>query len=188
MRGGKPFMVGQQEFAALYDVRPSMVSQWMSRGVLDPETSLIVSGVRYWPLGFAEDFGQTTPRPKMVNTAYRQQLVDAQRPGWVARARGEVPAIVGQQEVMEIFRLPAQGNLATAIASGRFPEPDWILSGSGLWLLETVLDAAPALGRSARTLTWDVDEVVADALRGGRYEGPGSRVLPRGRWATGVGR
>lgn len=83
-----------------------------------------------------------------------------------------------------MFHLPAQGNLATTIAAGRFPGCDWLLSGSMLWLLETVLDVVPDLRQSARSVSWDVDEEVVAALRGGTYDGPGSRVLTRGRHAA----
>lgn len=83
-----------------------------------------------------------------------------------------------------MFHLPAQGNLATTIATGRFPQHDWVLSGSMLWLLETVLDAVPELRQSGRSVPWDADGEVVAALRGGTYDGPGSRVLTRGRHAT----
>lgn len=183
MPARKPYMVGQQEFAALYRVAPQMVSQWMHRGALDPATAIVVSGVRYWPLGFAARFGATTTRPKAPDMRVKQRLIEEQAPGWEAATADELPPIVGQQEVVELFRLPAQGNLATTMATGRFPQEDWLLSGSPLWLLQTVLDAVPALAESARTLPWAVDREVAAALQAGRYSGPGSGVLSRGRWS-----
>lgn len=84
MVGRKPYLVGHQEFAALYRVEAQMVSQWMSRGraVLDPETAIVVSGVRYWPLGFAARFGQTTPRPKPLDVRFKQRLIDEQGAGF----------------------------------------------------------------------------------------------------------
>ncbi|MFK0279817.1 hypothetical protein ACIQVL_04985 [Streptomyces sp. NPDC090499] len=181
----KPYLVGYQEFAALYGVEAQMVSQWLSpsRGVLDPETAIVVSGVRYWPLGFACRFGTTTPRPKTLDVRYKERLITEQGAGWEADSRDQLPPIVGQQETIELFRLPSQGTLAMRIAAGNFPKEDWVLSGSGLWLLDTVLDAASGLRASARSLTWEVDETVAAALRDGTYEGPGSKVLTRGRHA-----
>ncbi|ORT54292.1 hypothetical protein [Streptomyces sp. CB03238] len=181
----KPYLVGHQEFAALYGVEAQMVGQWLapSRGVLDPATAIVVSGVRYWPLGFACRFGQTTARPKTLHIRVKERLIAEQGEGWEADLGDELPPIVGQQEIIEMFHLPAQGNLATTIASGRFPEEDWLLSGSRLWLLDTVLDAVPALRESARSLPWDVDEEVIAALRAGTYDGPGSKVLTRGRHA-----
>ncbi|MER8002086.1 hypothetical protein [Streptomyces sp. NPDC095613] len=181
----KPFLVGHQEFAALYRVEAQMVSQWMSRGraVLDPATAIVVSGVRYWPLGFAARFGQMTPRPKPLDVRVKERLIEEQRPGWEPDSRDQLPPIVGQQEVVALFRLPSQSNLATTVGTGRFPAPDWVLSGSPLWLLDTVLDAVSALRETARALAWEVDEDVLAVLREGRYEGPGAVVLTRGRWA-----
>lgn len=182
----KPYLVGHQEFAALYRVDPKQVAQWLSpsRGsVLDPETAIIVSGVRYWPLGFAAGWGATTARFRQVDLDVKARIIAEQGEGWEPGLGDELPPIVGQQEIIELFHLPAQGNLATTIATGRFPEHDWLLSGSMLWMLDTVLDAVPSLRESARSLPWDVDEAVAAALRDGTYDGPGSRVLTRGRHA-----
>ncbi|MEU0722890.1 hypothetical protein [Streptomyces sp. NPDC006140] len=181
----KPYLVGHQEFAALYGVEPQMVAQWLSpsRGVLDPSTAIVVSGVRYWPLGFACRFGRTTPRPKVLNLRYKEQLMAEQGEGWEADSRDQLPPIVGQQEIIELFHLPSQGTLATRIASGSFAEEDWLLSGSPLWLLDTVLDAVPVLRASARALPWEADQDVVAALRNGTYDGPGSKVLARGRHA-----
>ncbi|MFE0257296.1 hypothetical protein [Streptomyces sp. NPDC059010] len=181
----KPYLVGHQEFAALYRVEPAMVGQWLSpsRNALDPATAIVVSGVRYWPLAFAARYGTTTPRFKQVDVEVKQRLIAEQGEGWEADLGDELPAIVGQQEIIQLFHLPSQGNLATSLATGRFPDPDWELSGSPLWLLDTVLEAVPELRASARTLPWQVDEAVVAALRGGTYDGPGSKVLTRGRHA-----
>lgn len=183
----KPYLVGHQEFARLYRVDPKQVAQWLSpsRGsVLDPSTAVVISGVRYWPLGFAAGWGATTARFRQVDLDAKAQIIAEQGEGWEPRHADELPSIVGQHEIIQVFRLPAQGTLATTIASGRFPESDWLLSGSMLWTLETVLDAAEMLHESARSLPWEVDETVVAALRNGTYDGPGSRVLTRGRHAS----
>ncbi|BDM67534.1 hypothetical protein HEK616_10210 [Streptomyces nigrescens] len=182
----KPYLVGHQEFAALYRVDPKQVAQWLapSRGsVLDPSTAVVVSGVRYWPLGFAAGWGATTARFRQVDLEVKARIIAEQGEGWEPSDAAELPPIVGQHEIIQIFDLPAQGTLATTIASGRFPAPDWLLSGSMLWMLETVLDAAPMLRESARSLPWEVDQAVVTALREGTYDGPGSRILTRGRHA-----
>ncbi|MER6382848.1 hypothetical protein [Streptomyces sp. NPDC001250] len=153
-------------------------------GVLDPATAIVVSGVRYWPLGFACRFGRLTPRPKRLDVHYKERLMAEQGEGlWGADSRDQLPPIVGQQEIIELFHLPSQGTLAATIASGGFPEEDWLLSGARLWLLDTVIEAAPELRESARSLPWEADEKVAAALRGGAYDDPGSVVLTRGRYA-----
>ncbi|MFI9391881.1 hypothetical protein ACIG53_13465 [Streptomyces bauhiniae] len=182
----KPYLVGHQEFARLYGVDPKQVAQWLSpsRGsVLDPSTAVVISGVRYWPLGFAAGWGATTARFRQVDHDAKAQIIAEQGEGWEPRTAAELPPIVGQHEIIQIFNLPTQGTLATTIASGRFPEHDWLLSGSMLWMLDTVLDAAEMLRETARTLPWDVDEAVVTALRDGSYDGPGSSVLTRGRHA-----
>ncbi|MFJ2247460.1 hypothetical protein ACIQ9I_02865 [Streptomyces sp. NPDC094461] len=179
----RPYLVGHQEFAALYRVDQKQVAQWLSRGVLDPSTALVVSGVRYWPLGFAAGWGATTARFRQVDLDAKARIMAEQGEGWEPCLAAELPSIVGQHEIIQMFCLPTQGTLATSIASGRFPGHDWLLSGSMLWLLDTVLDAAEMLRETARSLPWEVDEKVVAALRDGTYDGPGSSVLTRGRHA-----
>ncbi|MFC5802195.1 hypothetical protein ACFPWT_16695 [Streptomyces formicae] len=184
----KPYLVGHQEFARLYRVDPKQVAQWLSpsRGsVLDPSTAVVVSGVRYWPLGFAVGWGATTARFRQGDHDAKAEIIAELGEGWEPSLAAELPPIVGQHKIIQIFGLPAQGTLATTIASGRFPERDWLLSGLMLWMLETVLDAAEMLRETARTLPWEVDEAVVAALRDGTYDGPGSRVLtPSGAWRS----
>ncbi|WP_405803429.1 hypothetical protein [Streptomyces sp. NBC_01187] len=179
----KPYMVGHQEFAALYRVEPQMVAQWLSpsRGTLDPATATVISGVRYWPLGFACRYGTTTRRPKRIDETVQARIMAEQGEGWLADLGDELPPIVGQHELIQVFHLPSQGTLAMRIAAGNFPPPDWLLSGSSLWLLDTVLDAVPELRTSARSLPWVPNEEVVASLRDGTYDGPGSRALTRGR-------
>ncbi|WP_167746217.1 hypothetical protein [Streptomyces melanosporofaciens] len=185
MVGRKPYMVGHQEFAALYRVQAPMVSQWLSpsRGALDPGTATVVSGVRYWPLGFACRYGTLTPRQKLLDEGVKARLMAEQGEGWLADLGDELPPMVGQHEIIQAFHLPSQGTLATKIAADGFPRADWFLSGSRLWLLETVLDAVPELRARARSVVWEPDEHVVKALREGTYDGPGSQVLTRGRHA-----
>ena len=182
---GKPYLVGHQEFAALYGVEPHIVSQWLSsrRRVLAPSTALVVSGLRYWPLGFAARFGAMADRFKQVDVRVKARLVAEQGRGWEPDLGHELPPIVGQHEIVQLFGLKSQANLTATISSGRFPPADWRLSGSKLWLLETVIEAVPHLQARARTVPWTVDEGVAEALREGTYDGPGSRVASRGPYA-----
>ncbi|MEV4557213.1 hypothetical protein AB0K51_09460 [Kitasatospora sp. NPDC049285] len=183
---GKPYLVGTQEFAALYGVEKQMPRQWISRGALDRETAVVISGQMYWPLGVAVEFGKQG-RGKALDEEVLARLRESQGPGWTPAAKAELPPIVGQQELVEVFRLPSQPTLVTAIDSGRFPPADWQLGGSGgLWLLDTVLgeEALARLRETARSLPWVPDEEVVRALREGRYDGPGAVVLPRGRMAS----
>lgn len=184
------YLVGHQEFAALYGVKPPQVSQWLQRKVLTDEEALVVSGVRYWTLRGALEFGPSATRPRHPDMSVALEIAAAQEPAGgstglpaleeMAR-RSDLPPIVGQQEIQQIFGAVPQGTLATAAAAGRLAPPRWRLSGSPLWLLDDVLMSVPDLQSGARSLAWLPDEAVLARLRDGTYDGPGSVVHSRGR-------
>lgn len=183
----KPYLAGRMEFAALYGVRPLQVSQWISRDQsLDYRYAKIISGSPYWLLQFAKGFGETTPRPRHLNQAELERLTKEQDPGYWVREVEQLPPLVGQSELVALFRLPSVELLRKSIGTGRFRPADYTLSGSPIWLLEPVVADAPALQEGARTVDWAVDDKVLAALRDGSYEGPGSRIVPRGKAANKV--
>ncbi|WP_328434855.1 hypothetical protein [Streptomyces sp. NBC_00425] len=181
----KPYLAGGAEFAALYDVKRLQVSQWISRDhTLDYRYAKIVSGSPYWLLQFAKQFGETTPRPRQLNEAELARLVKEQSPGyWVGEVE-QLPPLVGQAELVALFQLPSGALLRKAMGTGRFRPADYTLSGSPIWLLEPVVEDAPALQAGARGVEWAISGKVLDALREGSYDGPGSRIVPRGRAAN----
>ncbi|GAA3304832.1 hypothetical protein GCM10020295_57010 [Streptomyces cinereospinus] len=129
-------------------------------------------------------FGQTTPRTKHLNETVLARLVKEQDPGhWVGEVN-QLPPLVGQAELVALFRLPSGALLRKAVSTGRFRPADYTLSGSPIWLLEPVMEDAPALQAGARGVDWAVDEQVLAALREGTYDGPGSRIVPRGKAAS----
>lgn len=178
---GKPYLVGVKEFAALYGVRPLQVSQWISRDKrLDYEYARIVSGSPYWLLDFAKRYGTTTPRPKQLDEAVLERIVQEQKPGyWESRVE-DLPALVGQSEIAVLFGLSDSAGVRNAAKTGRLRPADYTLSGSPIWLLEPLLEDAPALKASARGGGWTINESVRDALLAGTYDGHGSRIIPRG--------
>jgi hypothetical protein len=181
----KPYLVGGAEFAALYGVKRLQVSQWISRdGTLDYRYAKIISGSPYWLLAFAKRFGETTPRPKQLNEAALQQLIKQQDPGYWVSEVSQLPPLVGQSELVSLFQLPSSALLRGAVRSGRFRPADYHLSGSPIWLLEPVVEDAPALQAGARDVKWAIDGKVLSALRKGTYDGPGSVIVPRGRAAS----
>ncbi len=95
----------------------------------------------------------------------------------------QLPPLVGQAELVALFQLPSGALLRKAMGTGRFRAADYTLSGSPIWLLEPVVEDAPALQAGARGVEWAIDEKVLAALRGGTYDGPGSKIIPRGRAA-----
>ncbi|KOX33037.1 MULTISPECIES: hypothetical protein [unclassified Streptomyces] len=180
----KPLLVGSQEFAALYGVRGPQVSQWIGRGTLTYEQARIVSGSPYWPLAFARSFGESTPRRREVSEEVLERLVAEQMPARWVEDVAQFPPLVGQQEGAMLFGLAHAEVLTQQARPGKPAEPDWMLSGSPLWLLDTLLRAAPALQAQARTLAWEVDPSVEAALRDGSYDGPGAVIKKRGPAAT----
>ena len=183
--GRKPYLAGGAEFAALYDVKRLQVSQWISRDhTLDYRYAKIISGSPYWLLQFVKGFGETTPRPRHLNHAELERLTKGQDPGYWVREVEQLPPLVGQAELVALFRLPSGELLRRAISTGRFRPADYTLSGSPIWLLEPVVADAPALQAGARAVDWAIDGKVLAALRDRTYNGPGSRIVPRGKAAN----
>ncbi|MEV6022317.1 hypothetical protein [Streptomyces sp. NPDC052036] len=112
-----------------------------------------------------------------------QQQVAAQEPGVWATSVAEVPPLVGLQEATQLFGLTSQQNLSAVVRQGRCAPADYQLSGSPLWLLDTLIEAAPDIRAKSRTVMWAIAPQVEAALRQGRYTGPGSVIVPRGRAA-----
>ncbi|MFM9596236.1 hypothetical protein ACKI1J_40705 [Streptomyces scabiei] len=181
----KPYLAGGAEFAALYGVKRLQVSQWISRDhTLDYRYAKIISGSPYWLLQFVKRFGETTPRPRQLDTAELDRLVKEQSPGyWVGEVE-QLPPLVGQAELAALFQLTDGALVRKAMSTGRFRPADYTLSGSPIWLLEPVVEDAPALQASARGVEWAIDQQVLAALRNGTYDGPGSKIIPRGRAAN----
>ncbi|WP_411142306.1 hypothetical protein [Streptomyces sp. x-80] len=180
----KPYLAGGAEFAALYGVKRIQVSQWISRDhTLDYRYAKIISGSPYWLLQFAKGFGETTPRRRNLNEVELARVIKEQDPGyWVAEVT-QLPPLVGLAEVEALFQLPSNALLRNAISTGRFRPADYTLSGSPIWLLGPVVEEAPALQAVARGVEWAIDEKVLDALSDGSYDGPGARIVARGKAA-----
>ncbi len=110
-----------------------------------------------------------------------EKVVEEQQATSRPKKKGELPPLVGTQEYGELFGV---GEVAAAQAAtrstGMLPPADYVLSGSRLWLLDTVLDAADVTMQKSRKSTWQLRQDVADALRTGRYDGPGSFIAKRG--------
>lgn len=91
------------------------------------------------------------------------------------------------QEYAALFGVdPIKASQAMKSARQQLPAPDYSLSGSPLWLLETVLAGAEhtvIVSREARRNpgAWQLNEAIAEELRKGLYRGPGSAFKPRAR-------
>ncbi|MFD3456854.1 hypothetical protein ACFWVC_32345 [Streptomyces sp. NPDC058691] len=174
-------MAGRQEFAAVYGVKGTQITQWLGRGVMNYDHAVIVSGSPYWLMSFVRDFGKRMPRPKQTDDRVVQQILAEQEPGEWATSVAEVPPLLGLQETTQLFGLSSQQNMSAVFRKGGFVPPDYSLSGSPIWLLDTLVDvAAPMMQARARTVSWAVDPQVEAAFRQKRYTGPGSVIVPRG--------
>ncbi|WP_274558027.1 hypothetical protein [Streptomyces spiramyceticus] len=179
--GKKPYLAGGKEFADIYGVKRLQVSQWISRDhVLDYSHAKIISGSPYWLLDFVKRFGEMTPRPKHINEQALAEVIRSQDPGYWVHNVSELPPLVGPAEVVSLFGLSSRQLLNKAQDSGRFRPADYTLSGTPIWLLDGIVEDAPALQAGARSVAWQIDEQVLEALRAGTYAGPGAVIVPRG--------
>ncbi|MGW0731705.1 hypothetical protein [Streptomyces sp. NPDC002851] len=186
----KPLIVGRHEFAKMYRVGVTTVSNgWVFRGDLSYDDAAIVSGKPFWPGGLAVAFANPPGgKDRQLDEDVLRELVKEQRATFRPKSKGELPALVGLQEYGELFGVTQQQvALARRRGLGMVAPEDYVLSSSPLWLLDTVLDAADETMARSRKGTWQLREDVAATLRDGRYEGPGSSIAKRGNYGTAGG-
>ncbi|MFE4869567.1 hypothetical protein [Streptomyces sp. NPDC056682] len=184
----KPLIVGRKEFAKIYNVAPTAVSdRWIPAGIVSYEDAVIVSGKPYWPGGLAVDFALPPgSRGRQLDEARLAQLEEEQQATVRPMKKGELPPLVGLQEYGALF-----GVLQNVVSNtrnrggGMLPAADYVLGGSPVWLLSTVLEGAGDTVAQSRGGVWKLQEDVAAALREGRYGGPGSVISARGKAAAG---
>ncbi|KIZ15431.1 hypothetical protein [Streptomyces natalensis] len=179
----KPLLLGRKEIAKLYNIAPTAVSdRWVPDGILSYEDAAIVSGKPFWPGGFIIDLALPPGSGgRQLDETALAALVEEQQATVRPKKKGELPALVGAQEYGELFGVTqvAVGQAALR-GNGMIPEPDYVLSGSKVWLLYTVLNAAETTMNKSRKGTWRLQEAVVEALSEGRYEGRGSSIAKRG--------
>ncbi|MEN8649145.1 hypothetical protein ABCR94_00460 [Streptomyces sp. 21So2-11] len=179
----KPLLFGRMEIGRVYNIKASVVSNsWVHRGVLSYEDAVIVSGKPYWPGGFVVALALTPgSRGRQLDERELAALEVEQGAGVRPMKKGELPALVGAQEYAELFGMTQFAvSQASRTGSGQVAEADYELSGSKVWLLDTVLAHAPTTMEMSRKKIWVLRDEVAAALREGHYEGPGSFFSQRG--------
>lgn len=188
----KPLVMGRKEIAHVYNIAPTAVSdRWIPRGTLSYEDAVIVSGKPFWPGGLVVELALPEGgRGRQLDLGRLEALEEAQGARVRPKSKGELPCVVGLQEVAEMFGVDqVKASHATKSAQGMLPPADYQLSGSPLWLLETVLAGAEhteQVSKAARRNpgTWRLRDEIVEDLRQGRYAGPGSTFKERGRKAT----
>ncbi|MFD7013695.1 hypothetical protein [Streptomyces sp. NPDC059928] len=161
-----PYLLGHAEIAALFTVERQTSQKWRSEGTL-PEPDLLASGNPYWllmtVLHISGDGDRQVDQQQL--TEYRASIPH----GYEVQAKERLPVILGIQEAGRVL-----GHGAQAVSRWRnrrrIAEADLVLSGSPLWLLETILADAPQRQRT-------IDQAEVAKLRAGQR---GSQK-PRGR-------
>ncbi|MFI5752674.1 MULTISPECIES: hypothetical protein [Streptomyces] len=140
----KPYLLGHAEIAALYGVERQTSQKWRAEGTL-AEPDLVISGNPYWLLSTVLQLSDGGARDV---TEQRLAEYEASIPGGNrAYLVEQLPVIVGIMEVAKIL-----GQEKQAIARWRHRKQiaasDYELSGSPLWLIDTILADATARGRA----------------------------------------
>jgi hypothetical protein len=161
-----PYLLGHAEIASLYGVERQTSQLWKTRGVLG-EPDVVISGNPYWllptVLGLAED-GTREYLPERLRE-YKAG-VDG---GYMVDHAAELPDIVGLKEIPWVFGKKYMDVYQWRVRRSLVSE-DAVISGSPLWLLDTVLEDAERRGRAT------VQDGI-DRIRAGERE----QIKPRGR-------
>ncbi|MFD3511967.1 hypothetical protein [Streptomyces sp. NPDC058657] len=175
----KPLLLGRKEIASVYNIAPTSVSDsWIQLGILAYEDAAIVSGKPFWPGGLVESVALPPGKHGRQLDVGKLEALQAEQGATVRpMKKGELPPLVGAQEYSTLFGV-TQSHVTQALK--RLPSCDYLLSGSRVWLLTNVLDAAEATMASSRGGRWRLNEAVAEALQSGTYDGPGSAFMKRG--------
>ncbi|WP_316749261.1 hypothetical protein [Streptomyces herbicida] len=161
-----PYLLGHAEIAFLYGVERQTSQLWKTRGVLG-EPDVVISGNPYWllptVLGLAED-GTREYLPERLKE-YKAGIDG----GYEVKDAAELPDIVGLKEIPWVFGKKYMDVYQWRVRRS-FASEDAMISGSPLWLLDTVLEDAERRGRAT------VQDGI-DRIRAGERE----QIKPRGR-------
>ncbi|MFD6802366.1 hypothetical protein [Streptomyces cyaneofuscatus] len=138
-----PYLLGHTEIAALYGVERQTSQKWRADGTL-AEPDLVISGNPYWLLSTVLQLGADGAREvtEQKLAEYEATLPGGYRADQVER----LPVIVG---IMEVAQILGRDNQAISRWRHRkqIAPADFELSGSPLWLLDTILTDATDRGR-----------------------------------------
>ncbi|MFD7900550.1 hypothetical protein [Streptomyces sp. NPDC059743] len=166
----KPYLLGHTEIAALYGVERQTSQKWRADGTL-AEPDLVISGNPYWLLSTVLQLGHDHTQEA---TEQRLAEYEASIPGgYRADFLEQLPVIVGIMEVAKIL-----GRDKQAISRWRHRKQiaasDFELSGSPLWLIDTILTDATARGRAV--VQAEVERLRTGAR--GSQKPRGRRIVP----------
>ncbi|MEU5093710.1 hypothetical protein [Streptomyces sp. NPDC020996] len=161
-----PYLLGHAEIAFLYGVERQTSQLWKTRGVLG-EPDIVISGNPYWllptVLGLSEDGNREFDAKRLKE--YKAQITS----GYEVDDPADLPQIIGLKEIPWIFGKKYMDVYQWRVRRS-FASEDAVISGSPLWLLDTVLEDAERRGRAT------VQDGI-DRIRAGERE----QIKPRGR-------
>lgn len=161
-----PYLLGHAEVAFLYGVERQTSQLWKTRGVLG-EPDAVISGNPYWLLPTVLKLAQDGARQFLPErlAEYKDGIVG----GYEVDDAADLPEVIGLKEIPWIFGKKYMDVYQWRVRRSFAPE-DAMISGSPLWLLDTVLEDAEQRGRAT------VQEGI-DRIRAGERE----QIKPRGR-------
>ncbi|MGW1609807.1 hypothetical protein ACWCQZ_10475 [Streptomyces sp. NPDC002285] len=131
-----PFLLGHAEIAFLFHVERQTSQRWRTEGTLD-EPDLIASGNPYWLLSTVMQLdGEGDRKADRERLAAYQAAIPL---GYAPEDKEQLPVVVGIQEAARVLGQDAQA-ISRWRNRHRIAEADLLISGSPLWLLETILD------------------------------------------------
>ncbi|MDW8475451.1 hypothetical protein PV332_30110 [Streptomyces scabiei] len=147
-----PYLLGHTEIASLFGVERQTSQKWRTEGTL-PEPDLVASGNPYWLLATVLQIsGGDRQADQQRLAAYRAGIPE----GYDVQAKEDLPVVLGIQEVGRVLGRDAQA-VSRWRNRRRIAEADLMLSGSPLWLLETVL--ADAQQRQRTVVPTEVEDL-----------------------------
>ncbi|MFC5253465.1 hypothetical protein [Streptomyces nigrescens] len=131
-----PFLLGHTEIAFLFHIERQTSQRWRTEGTLD-EPDLIASGNPYWLLSTVMRLdGEGDRAVDRERLATYKACIPL---GYDLPNKEQLPVVVGIQEAARVLGQDAQA-ISRWRNRQRIAEADLLLSGSPLWLLETILD------------------------------------------------
>ncbi|MFI7406524.1 hypothetical protein ACIBW9_39680 [Streptomyces sp. NPDC049541] len=133
-----PYLLGHAEIAAIFGIERQTSQKWRTDGTL-PTPDLLASGNPYWLLATVLRLGGVGDRQIAQErlAAYKADIPH----GHAVRDKQHLPTILGIQEVARILACDRQ-TISRWRNRHQIAEADLVLSGSPLWLLETILEDA----------------------------------------------
>ncbi|MXM62118.1 hypothetical protein GR925_01290 [Streptomyces sp. HUCO-GS316] len=130
-----PFLLGHAEIAFLFQVERQTSQKWRTEGTLG-EPDLIASGNPYWLLSTVMQLdGEGDRRVDRERLATYKGGIPL---GYDLEGKERLPVVIGIQEAARVLGQSAQA-VSRWRNRQRIAEADLLLSGSPLWLLDTIL-------------------------------------------------